>query len=97
MGDLPHAFTLRVRDDSMEPLLNPGDVARFRRATLQDVKPGQRVLVVDRDKNPYIREYRLRRPGHWQAVPLKTTAYDPLDSITDGLEVLALLTGVDWA
>lgn len=90
-------FSLRVRDDSMEPLLNVGDIAHFRRATEADIKPGGRVLVADRDQNLYIREVKARRPGHWQAAAIKSSAYDPLDSIADGLEIVALLTGVDWA
>ena len=92
--ELPPAFELEVRDDSMAPLVMPGQVARFK--TGRAVTPGKRVLVKDKDGNVYIREYRLKRGDHWQAVALNDKHYLPLDSVEDGLEVLAVMTGVDW-
>ena len=92
-GKLPEVFALIVQDDAMAPLLNMGNVARF--STKSAPSPGKRVLVADKDENTYIREYRFRRGTHWQAVALND-AYDDLDSISDGLRVLAVLIGVDW-
>ncbi len=91
-------FSLRIRDDSMEPLLNPGDLAHFLRVAADTVvAPGKHVLVIDGDENLYVREFKLRRPGHWQGMPLNMRGYDPLDSVEDSLQIVALLTGVDWA
>jgi hypothetical protein len=97
--DLPRAFTLVARDDAMAPLLAKGHKARFstERVAERTDLPGRKVLVADRDGNAYIREYRLRRGDHWQAVAINSAAgFDPLDSIADGLRVLAVMTGVDW-
>lgn len=91
-------FSLRVRDDSMEPLLNVGDLAHFRRIAMDGhIQPGKHVLIIDRDENLYIREYRVRRPGQWQGMPINDRGFDPLDSVEDGLQIVALLVGVDWA
>lgn len=90
---LPNSFELVVRDDAMAPLLEPGNIARF--STNAAVRPGKRVLIVDRDGAPCIREYRAKRGERWQAVALNA-AYEPMDSVDDGLRVLAVLVGVDW-
>ena len=97
--DLPRAFTLVARDDALAPLLAKGHKARFSTEGVAERTdlPGRRVLVADRDGNAYIREYRLRRGDHWQAVATNEAAgFFPLDSIADGLRVLAVMTGVDW-
>jgi transcriptional regulator with XRE-family HTH domain len=91
--ELPETFALAVKDDAMAPLLNVGNVARF--STSRAATPGKRVLVADRDGHAYIREYRVRRGDHWQAVALNA-AYEPMDSVADGLTVLAVMTGLDW-
>ena len=98
-ADLPRAFTLVAKDDAMAPLLSKGNRARFTTERIDERTdlPGKRVLVADRDDNAYIREYRLRRADHWQAVAINALAgFDPLDSIADGLRVVAVMTGVDW-
>lgn len=97
--DLPRAFTLVARDDALAPLLSKGHKARFSTEKVAERTdlPGRKVLVADRDGHCYIREYRLRRGTHWQAVATNEAAgFDPLDSVTDGLRVLAVMTGVDW-
>lgn len=91
---LPAVYTLEVLDDSMAPLLNPGDRAEFDR-TAAISSSRRRVLVRDNAGNHYIREYRERRPGIWQAVALNQ-AYLPLDSEADGLQVVAVMVGVKW-
>lgn len=93
MKELPQAFELVVMDESMSPLAVPGNVARFK--TEREITPGKRVLVMDKDDVPYIREYRLIRGKHWKAVALNG-AYEPLDSVIDGLRILAVMTGIDW-
>lgn len=97
--DLPRAFTLVARDDALAPLLSKGNTARFstERVAERTDLPGRKVLVADRDGHAYIREYRLKRGNHWQAIATNGAAgFDPLDSISDGLRVLAVMTGVDW-
>jgi DNA-binding transcriptional regulator YdaS (Cro superfamily) len=97
--DLPRAFTLVARDDALAPLLSRGHKARFSTEKVAERTdlPGRKVLVADRDGHCYIREYRLRRGTHWQAVATNESAgFEPLDSVADGLRVLAVMTGVDW-
>ncbi|QOR55255.1 MAG: hypothetical protein SHS37scaffold220_24 [Phage 67_12] len=99
MKPLPRAFTLVARDDALAPLLSKGHKARFstERVAERTDLPGRKVLVADRDDNCFIREYRLKRGQHWQAVATNDAAgFEPLDSIADGLRVLAVMTGVDW-
>ncbi len=98
-AELPRAFSLVARDDAMAPLLTKGNTARFSTERVKERTdlPGKKVLLTDKDGNCYIREYRLRRGEQWQAVAINSTAgFDPLDSIADGLRVLAVMTGVDW-
>lgn len=94
---LPERFVLVVRDDSMTATtrrgLEPGDRAIFQPSPT--ALPGQDVLVADREDNLYIRTYDKRRPGHWVAVA-RNPAYQPLDSLTDGLRIVAILKGHEW-
>ena len=94
---LPQRFRLVVRDDAMQlddpPSMRPGDFADFERA--DGAKPGEVVLLADGDGNVYIRRYLERRPGHWQAVA-RSPGYQPLDSVADGLKVLAVQVGGHW-
>lgn len=93
-AELPDLFSLEARDDSMAPLLSRGQVARFSRTAAPD--PGRTpVLLRDRDGNHYIRHYRALRPGHWEAAALNP-GYAALDSVRDGLEVIATMKGLDW-
>lgn len=92
-GELPPTFSLVVKDDAMAPDLRVGHQAIF--STSKDPAPGNNVLLVDNEGHAYIREYQQRRPGHWQAVA-RNAAYQPLDSITDGLRVLAVQIGALW-
>lgn len=97
--DLPRAFTLVARDDAMAPLLAKGHRARFSTARVAERTDlaGRQVLVADKDDNCYIRVYRSKGGNHWRAVATNEAAgFDPLDSIADGLRVLAVMTGVDW-
>lgn len=89
---LPDRFALVVRDDAMPPM-RPGDRATFSKDRAP--VPGDRVLLADRDNLLYIREYRLRRGDHWMAVA-HNPAFQPMDSIDDGLKVLAVQVGHLW-
>lgn len=93
---LPEVFKLPASDASMAPKVPPGTMVEFTRHLVP--RPGDGVLVKDRDGHHYLRLYRERRPGHWEAYAINES-YRPLDSIADGLEVVAVLTAVAgrWA
>lgn len=93
---LPNVFKLAAPDTSMAPKVPQGTMVEFTRS-LQP-RPGDGVLVKDRDGHHYVRVYREKRPGHWEAYAIND-AYSPLDSQADGLTVVAVLTAVAgrWA
>jgi len=84
-------FQTEAPDASMAPDIPAG--ARLIFVTDAVAEPGDFVLVRDKRGNVYIREFKQVRPGHWQA-RAKNRAYLPLDSETDGLELLAVCDGV---
>lgn len=90
---LPDRFSLVVRDEAMAPQFKPGHTVEFN--STRQAKPGDVVLLVDADHNAYIRDYVERRPGLWTAAP-RSRAYQPLESVADGLRVLAVLVGHTW-
>ena len=92
MTDESERFTLEAEDDSMLPLLAKGQLGIFSRKA--SPVPGKPVLLIDRNKKLYIREYRPRTDEHWRAVALN--GHDPLDSIADGLDIVAAMVGVLW-
>jgi hypothetical protein len=89
---LPARFQLVIRDAAMPPM-QPGHRAIFVPAT--QAQPGQVVLVVDSAGDAYIREYHERTPKRWQAVA-RSPAWLPLDSVTDGLVIVAVQVGWTW-
>lgn len=89
---LPAIFCVAIPDDSMAPRVRRGDVVRF--SCREVARPGDGVLVSDRDGAWFFRLYRERRPGEWEAHPLNA-AYQPLDAQKDGLQVLAVLVGIE--
>lgn len=89
--DLVGLFQTQMADDSMAPELPKGSTVAF----MAGIEPRAQdfVLVKDGDDNLYVREMRQGRPGRrWQAYALNT-AYLPLDSENDSLEVLAVFHG----
>jgi phage repressor protein C with HTH and peptisase S24 domain len=88
---LPEEFVVELPDDSMAPRAHKGDCVLF--STLERPRAGDGVLIRDRSGQIYFRLYRERRPGMWTADRVNT-AYHPLDSAEDGLEVLAVSIGV---
>lgn len=90
----PTTFMLKVKDDSMSSKesasLEPGDFAVFDRSRAP--RPGKNVLVQDRTGYVCIRRYREIRPGHWLAEPANP-AYQAMDSVADGLHVIAAQVG----
>lgn len=95
-ASLPLAFEVAAPDASMAPKVPQGTVVKFEREL--EARPGDGVLVRDREGHHYLRIYREKRPGHWEAYAIND-AYSPLDSQADGLTVVAVLTAVAgrWA
>lgn len=93
---LPEVFKLAAPDTSMAPKVAQGTLVELDRSLTP--RPGDGVLVRDRDGHHYLRVYREKRPGHWEAYAIND-AYSPLDSQADGLSVVAVLTAVAgrWA
>lgn len=88
---LPQEFEVAMPDSSMEPRLRCGDIVSFSRSLA--ARPGDGVLVRDAEGALYVRIYRARRGDVWEA-HASSDAYQPLESAADGLQVLAVLTGV---
>lgn len=93
-GYLPPVFALSVKDEAMSPFLSVGDVVRF--STGRKPVAGRPVLFKDKDGNAYIRDYMPRRGDAWSAVA-RNGNYLPLESEQDGLTVIAVMTGMEWA
>ena len=93
-GTLPESFTLVLRDDSLGDQGAKGNIAEF--STKVAPIEGRGVLFKDQEGNTYVRIYQVRRGKHWVAIS-RSSAYAPLDSEADGLEVMAVMVGVKWA
>lgn len=91
-GELPSTFRLMLRDDAMAPELRAGMTVIF--STSERARPGDAVLVRDADGNLHFREYRERRPGHWQAMPLNAAYLPALEPEVDGASVVAVMVGL---
>lgn len=88
----PAVFKVEMPDDSMAPRIRAGHIVRID-STLQP-RPGDATLVRDSEGRHYVRLYRQRRPGVWEAAPTNE-AYQPLESDRDGLVAIGVVTGVD--
>lgn len=89
--ELPPLFSVALPDDSMASRAKAGSVIVF--DSREVARPGDGVLVRDREGNLYFRIFRQRRQGSWEAHALNED-YQPMESERDGLEVLAVLTAV---
>jgi hypothetical protein len=89
--ELGREFQTVMPDASMAPDVPKGATVIL--VTGVEPEPGDYVLLVDSHGHHSLREYRLVRPGHWQAHALNP-AFLPLDSERDGLRVLAVFEGV---
>lgn len=87
-NELPDYFRVKMPDKSMVPRVNEGRELMF--TTREHPKPGDGVLVVDRDDRVYVRVYRERRPGVWIA-KAENSDFDDLEVERDGLRVVAVL------
>lgn len=97
-ASLPERFRLVIRDDSMAlddpPSMRVGHWAEFEPAS--EAPAGQVVLVADAAGNVYIRKKVEKTPGRWEAHARRAADYLPLDSVTDGLRILAVQVGQGW-
>ena len=87
--ELPRLFWVALPDDSMAPRAPAGRLICF--DTGLPPRPGDGVLVSDRDGAIYFRIYRVAAGGHWTAHAINSQAFHDLDSERDGLRVLAVL------
>lgn len=98
MGEdpLPAVFKLSAPDASMAPKVPQGTIVEFTRGL--EPRPGDGVLVRDSLGHHFFRQFREKRPGHWEAHAVNE-AYRPMDSRDDNLSVVAVLTAVAgrWA
>jgi len=92
-ANLNQPFELDVVDDALGPDIYPGCVARFDPAGTP--RPGRPVLVRDASGAHYLRDYEQGAAGRWRAVA-RRPGYAPLDSIEHGLQLVAVMRGVDW-
>lgn len=90
--ELPRTFRICIEDNSMEPRVRPGAWVHFN--SRETARPGDGVLVRDRTGKVHFREYRAGPPGSWQA-HAENASYAPLESVRDGLQVLAVLMAVE--
>ncbi len=93
-ADLSGRFALLLRDDALAPEYPAGTCIRFD-ATRQP-RPGWPVLVKDSAGAFYCRDYIQGAGGRWKA-EARQRGYAALDSEADGLQLVGVMYGADWA
>lgn len=93
IADLSRPFELEVRDDSLAPDIFRGCIAMMDPGRTPE--PGWPVLVRDRNGDHYLRNFKAGAGKRWSAVPRpeQNDKFDPLDSETDGLVLIASMDG----
>lgn len=84
-------FQTVMPDHSMAPDVPKGTRIMF--ITGVQERGGDFVLLCDKEGNHYVREYKQIVPNQWQA-HAKNAAFLPLDSVANGLRVLAVYDGM---
>lgn len=92
-ADLSQPFELEVIDDALGPDIFRGCIVRL--DPQRKPEAGRPVLVRDREKRHYLRDYQVGPGGRWQAVA-RQRGYVLLDSEEDGLQLVAVMKGYDW-
>lgn len=87
----PRVKAMQVMDDSMSPTISAGDMVHL--DPDREPQAGNKVLVVDAHGVYYLREYRLRSGGAFEAAA-HNSAHATLHSAADGLRVVAVATHV---
>lgn len=95
-ADLSRPFELEVLDDALADEIVKGSVARFHPAGSRAPIPGRPVLLRDRDGNYYLRDFAQGPGQRWKALARKS-GFTPMDSEEHGLEIIAVMKGVDWS
>lgn len=91
-GEMPERFVYALEDDAMGAHGRQGTEVLFVKGA--GAKIGAGVLVKDHTGALHVRRLAQgREPGHWLAVA-PNDLYRTLDSLADGLEVLAVWRGV---
>lgn len=90
--EMPQVFKVAIPDEALEPNYRRGVHVELTRGL--EARPGDGVLVRDRDGNHFLRVYRQRRAGEWSAHALHP-AYESLDAETYGLTVVAVVTATE--
>lgn len=93
-ADLSGRFALVLRDDALAPEYPAGTSIRFDAA--RTPRPGWPVLVKDGSGAYFVRDYIEGASGRWKA-EARQRGYASLDSESDGLELVAVMFGADWA
>ena len=94
MGHRPdQPFELEVIDGAFGSEIPAGSVMRL--DPHRQPRGGWPALVRDRAGRHYLRDFQEGAGGKWQAVA-RVRGFAPLDSDLDGLEVVAVMKGVDY-
>lgn len=88
---LPPEFETELPDNAMSPQAPKGSRVIF--ITGVTAEPGDWILLTDREGSVCCREYRLSRPGHWEAHAINSAVL-PMESERDGLIILAVYDGM---
>jgi transcriptional regulator with XRE-family HTH domain len=92
-GELPDQFQVRVPDGPLAPLVPAGALVTFD-TTISEIRPGDGVLVRDREGALHFRRYRAGAAGRWEAFA-NSEAYRQLDSERDGLTIIGVYVGAE--
>lgn len=84
-------FETTLPDDAMAPDAPKGTRVIF--VTGVAPEPGNWVLLRDSEQRHYCRQFRQSKPGRWEAHALNP-GYLPMDSESDGLQVVAVFDGI---
>jgi hypothetical protein len=93
-ADLSGRFGLFLRDDALAPEYPAGTTIRF--DATRPPRPGWPVLVKDAAGAFYVRDYIEGAGGRWRA-EARQRGYATLDSVADGLHLVGVMFGADWA
>lgn len=92
-ADLSRPFELEVKDGSFGGEIPAGCVMRL--DPNRQPRAGWPLLVRDKAGKFYLRDYQEGAGGRWQAVA-RVRGFAPLDSEDDGLQIIAVMKGVDY-
>ncbi len=93
MRELPRVFAVEAPDDAMAPIFRRGMHVEFDRE--REPRSGEDIVLLHDERGDwYIRNYVRVNRERWKAKPQNTAAADDMDSVQDGLTVIAVLTNV---